>query len=956
MMRYVLLILFAVFPVVMNAREDPAARSAVEQHFKKDGKLLIRMSGTVKDGTAGTSIRFSSETLKTHQLYAASGDHDYLYIRQDGFCEGIPDAAGKVNSSGEILITPSGTTLFADGQVLKEGFKDWTFFWVASEKKAPSLQISTLQQIDFEDSYMRSVLENDCCTPEKGVFLNKHGGGLAETREQLRDPSFQRAVNPFTVIMKNGAELKYSVVDDNGYADFRTGASFYFGKPVLDLYVDRNSLPMGDLLVYIGPKDGPQVSFGWNAEKQVFQLRSMDTTGVWQVLGTYSEKRPPVTNWVCIALEVRNGYELTGLLDGKEVLKNDVRFRVTGPVRLSGSTGIAECDDFFIVSLPVKESPGEPLLARNDQFAGKDNKGGSDPKEFREWAESAAVFRMERWAVHDDEKYTAILTDLPIMGDFTYEAVPFSDKTGRIPDGEYEFRLLKAVIGTTACVRETAPVFTLKAVRKENAWTVSDPVSGSERSVEVLRFGRRAQDDSRIMLYTGNEWTPVSGPVTGSVRFAVLLHKKGRGLLFSPSPNHHMIFCRNLENEFFIKAPVRWNWVDGAFRMSSRWACQNNWDFMSCASYALPFMTGKTYFGGNQTHEYYMSLRSILPWDIGDREFKFDREADRKNKWAIYHAHNRWYNLRSLAFSFCTDGLNPLSGYSIVLGAEGDTETQLLRKGVVVSRVTEYKYLIPSQDDFRHLHWHWFRFSVEKEGARVQVRFKGDLIFDYTDPEPIEGGFAGFWTLRNGFIVTRLSSMADEIREDPLRYYVQNDIQSGWKPFFTDAVVLSNGSSEGMTRVTNHFGGGFFAVRYTFPEPVKLIDKPVLNLPIRFSEHAHADIHLFTSKGSYVITTDGNSPKKMRSLLTPEYEKGETFQVTYLDLRNRSVTASPGPDNAVRVDLKKELPALFDGEPSPVLNMVTVGNTSEFNDMVTGFRNNRAGDWYEVGVPGLTDE
>jgi hypothetical protein len=152
-------------------------------------------------------------------------------------------------------------------------------------------------------------------------------------------------------------------------------------------------------------------------------------------------------------------------------------------------------------------------------------------------------------------------------------------------------------------------------------------------------------------------------------------------------------------------------------------------------------MVSKQRFSGNQEHDYFMSLRPVYPWDAGDTTFDYDPEVDKADRFRRLRANNGWYTRRDLNFSFCTDGRDPLSGYTVMYGGNDNAGSWLLRRGRVVAENRDARFV--RREDLLAVHWEWWNFNVRFYGKRIVVTLNGEKLFDYTDPRPLSGGHVG---------------------------------------------------------------------------------------------------------------------------------------------------------------------------------------------------------------------
>lgn len=950
-------------------RRDAASR---ERAFGRENKHLVAIPSGVPEGRAGRTITLGPNELATHELYlrGANGGPSWLLLRSDGVMESAAGPVGAVQEAVELLLTPSGTTLFVDHVPVMAGAGTWKAFWVVGEAHAEPPADTVIPTVSVRDGFEREELDvHPYARIAAGtVRLAQHGGGMPTTAAEEADFNFQRAVNPFSIHAADGGRLTYRVHAPRHWADTHAEARFYFGIPKTGNVVDRQTVPTDtDMLVVMGPEDGFQAAFGWSGAEACFVLQTRVGNGPWGVSARWDSRRPPLTNWMTIGLECRRGYRIRGMLDGVEVLSAELSERLRGPFHIQVGNGLAEFDDVRAWSLPPPPPEPSPLRIQSRQFAGKRRKDKADQEEFDQWAASSDAFETVTWR---DEKTgdacAGLVTRQGLLGDMYCESLPESIP-GALPGATYH-------IGLYACLREgeptdirtDAPVAAVRAEPRDAAWRVmpgEGSYAGPDSSVAlpVLEVARLHSQGNRLCIRMGGRWVPVSDPIDGCVRLAivrVLGQDSGKRGVLPPDPDQHTVRCANLVHELFEAAPTAWNWVDGAFRMDCRWACQDQWNFMACGSTGLPYMASKRVFNGDQVHEAFLCLRATFPWDAGDTSFQYDSNADRANKFARLRAANAWYNRHDLNLSFCSDGRNPLSGYALVFGGEDNRVTRLLRRGVTVAQSLRPEHLFPTDASFMAVHWLWWRVTIRKTGPRVRIFLDDNLLFDYLDPEPLSGGHIGFWSVRNGFAISRVSSMAEMISSDPHELYVPNrktGPDAGWHPLVRDTVSLETEAETGHLRVTNTYGGGFFAVRYVPEHPIDLRETPRLDLPVDLGEGVRVNLHLEIGGKPFVVRLGDSPLDGMKAFIVPGSETGECFQLNVMPeaaVRARHCLAEVTPGSGqVSLDLLEALRKLSVGDVEPVLTCLTVGNSSNTDYLMAGGGWNVAGTSYRVGEP-----
>ncbi len=121
----------------------------------------------------------------------------------------------------------------------------------------------------------------------------------------------------------------------------------------------------------------------------------------------------------------------------------------------------------------------------------------------------------------------------------------------------------------------------------------------------------------------------------------------------------------------------------------------------------------------------------------------------------------RWhYRPSDVGVSFFGDGKNLGSGYSLVVGADGNKRTVLLKGDKVVAESKDKAALLPiladGQPSMNDLHRHWWYVRINKIGSRVETYLDNQLILTYDDPSPLDAGQIALWTYNNGIMLSRV--------------------------------------------------------------------------------------------------------------------------------------------------------------------------------------------------------
>lgn len=184
----------------------------------------------------------------------------------------------------------------------------------------------------------------------------------------------------------------------------------------------------------------------------------------------------------------------------------------------------------------------------------------------------------------------------------------------------------------------------------------------------------------------------------------------------------------------FNEAPADWQVACGRWGLLNKWICDPRWSWFGGRSGTLATIWNKRSFGGDVSVDAYVAL--FMQRD----DPPYERAGD--------------YNI-----TICGDGARLDRGYTVVVGGGGNYWTRLFRDGVQVAEATDEQYRLPSdrirQRDKPELHQRWFHLRLERIGSEVSFYRDGAKAFTFTDPQPLQGGRVGFWTLDNGVLLSR---------------------------------------------------------------------------------------------------------------------------------------------------------------------------------------------------------
>jgi hypothetical protein len=199
----------------------------------------------------------------------------------------------------------------------------------------------------------------------------------------------------------------------------------------------------------------------------------------------------------------------------------------------------------------------------------------------------------------------------------------------------------------------------------------------------------------------------------------------------------------------FTSAPVDWRVQSGVWEMTNRWSCSPGWSWFGGRSEEVAAVWNKRKFAGDFSVQFYFA-------------FKMGMDGPQ----AKWH-----YHPGDVAISFCGDGKNLGSGYSFVIGANGNRHSALLKQGKAVVSSDAAEALLPTLVDgnppTEALHRKWWFAKVNRIGDRIECWLDNKLLFSYNDPQPIDAGHIALWTYNNGIMLSRVQVFYEnEVKPD----------------------------------------------------------------------------------------------------------------------------------------------------------------------------------------------
>ncbi len=219
-----------------------------------------------------------------------------------------------------------------------------------------------------------------------------------------------------------------------------------------------------------------------------------------------------------------------------------------------------------------------------------------------------------------------------------------------------------------------------------------------------------------------------------------------RGLKNIGDPKAVRIMAANTLEYTFDTAPVDWKVESGRWGLLNKWICDPRWSWFGGRTKTIATLWNKFIFTGDTTVDAHVAL--MMQKD----DPPYERPGD--------------YNI-----TLCGDGVNLDSGYTLIFGGDLNSWTRLFRKGKLVAESWNEDHRVFS-DKIRHpdkpeLHQRWFHLKLEKLGNTVSFYRDGMKAFSYVDPEPLPEGRIAFWTLDNGFLLSRVRIAHGGVRPAP---------------------------------------------------------------------------------------------------------------------------------------------------------------------------------------------
>lgn len=187
----------------------------------------------------------------------------------------------------------------------------------------------------------------------------------------------------------------------------------------------------------------------------------------------------------------------------------------------------------------------------------------------------------------------------------------------------------------------------------------------------------------------------------------------------------------------FASPPTDW-WVQsGNWDMTNRWSCSPGWSWFGGHSDEVATVWNKHLFSGDLSVQTY---------------FAFKMGVSGTPRWPEYPC--------NVGLTILGDGKNVGTGYTLIIGADNNSHSVLMRNGQIVAQTSSPDALLPSVADgtppTNDVHRHWWYVRINKIGSKVECYFENKLILTYNDSNPISSGQTAIWTYNNGIMLSRV--------------------------------------------------------------------------------------------------------------------------------------------------------------------------------------------------------
>jgi len=618
--------------------------------------------------------------------------------------------------------------------------------------------------------------------------------------------------------------------------------------------------------------------------------------------------RYPNQRWIRLTVLLEEGGQLVGMLDQTALCVVRNADSTYGKVGLTVRGGTVTFDDFEAVSLPSETQPQLPPVSTRSRIIHDVPRITQEAykaanREILQWADDHEFWRAGQ-AQNDSKILPGRRCALPLYGDFSL-SVPASGTERLVQVEDHAGRALHSLFaGQRAALRLHRRGTQLLA----NDLPVGEPVTAQAVTLFVGDPGGSAA--------TRSAWLPEANV---ELRSALLR-------------------C-----DLFESAPVDWLPIAGQWHNSNRWQCDPRWSYFSGVAAEDAVLISKGAFQGDQVHEVYFALKDVL-----GRHYELRR-----------------YVRRDVGFSFCTDGRDLFSGYTVIVGGFNNSGSYLYRgrEQIAANRAIRFKEF-SGRSSIYDEHLLWRRLRVERRMGRLRVFYEQDVLFDVAeDPDQAPaGGHLALWTCRNGIMIGRLNSAAEAILPPAATLIraaaVTAPPPGGWQPLEPDRVELRANRRLGSTAVHNRFGGGTFAVEWPMLGASEIIDlsqQPSLRLWLDIPESVKVSLHIRVNGRNFIYPITAPLEATYRHLCdehaVPADAALDWRAFTTEPLADSVFIGTPRPAfrGVFTANVYADVKQYFPDAAELALDRIVIGNSSQTNYLMCGLSGNRAGASYAVG-------
>ena len=404
---------------------------------------------------------------------------------------------------------------------------------------------------------------------------------------------------------------------------------------------------------------------------------------------------------------------------------------------------------------------------------------------------------------------------------------------------------------------------------------------------------------------------------------------------WKPAFEQCTIRTERLIDDYFETAPVDWRVASGTWEMQNRWTCSPQWSWLGGSSPDAAMLWHKQRFRGDITVHLFAAFQMVK------RDSRIYRPAD-------------------INVSICTDGQNPATGYTFIYGGWNNTVSALLRREKVVASTSKLGLrpptLLDTTPDMNHLHRKWWHVAIEKHGPKVSCYVDDELVAEYTDPKPLEGGSVCLWTHDNSIMIARawIAHEASLGNEEPFvphppqaapaappapkvvsaHKIILHDFEDGlgqWAGSPGSSTTRLEARDDGLAlAVTNPRAGGPFELKLPLA-PFDAMEYPRLSFDYRIPPQARVNLHVKVNARQHaVVLTNGDA------------------RVPAVPILGSAFIAADDAWHTADIDLRALLLRCHPTATALIVEELSIGNKDRDTYLTAGFGGNYAGLTYRL--------